>query len=45
VADSGHGIFEEISICVNDVETENNGEGENKNIFNGRLTELRGFHG
>ncbi len=45
MTDSAHGGFKEMCICVDDVETENNGEGENKNIFYGRLTALMKVHG
>lgn len=45
MTDSAHGGFEEICICIDDVETEDNGEGENKNIFYGRLTALMKVHG
>lgn len=45
MADTAHAVAEKICVFGNDVEAKDNGEGQNKNIFDGRLTVIfKGFH-
>ncbi len=45
MADVPHGVLEKICEFINDIETENHGECENKNIFDCGLSAVVAFHG
>lgn len=45
MADTTHAIAEKICVFSNDVKAKDNGECQNENIFDGRLTVIiKGFH-
>lgn len=45
MADPAHGVFEEISESIEDIEPKDNGKCENENVFDCCLTATPEFHG